>query len=218
MSQSIPRVCLPQIGAKAPDFTAQTTMGSLTLSDYTGSWVVLFSHPADFTPVCTTEFIAFAQYAPSFEERNTKLIGLSVDSVYSHLGWLENIQRHTGVEIPFPVVADLDMKIAHLYGMVSPGISSTTTVRSVYIIDGQQVLRAILYYPQTNGRNIPEILRLIEAMQLTDKEQISTPANWMPGYPVIVPPPSTYAGVKERLQSSEHPCMDWYLCQKPAEQ
>ena len=155
------------LGMKAPDFTAQSTFGPLTLSDYKGKWVVLFSHPGDFTPVWTTEFIAFAEQYNSFVERNTELIGISLDSVSSHLAWVYNIYLNTGVTIPFPVVSDRNMSIAKMYGMIAPNISTSTTVRNVFIIDDKQIIRAILIYPLSNGRYIPEIIRL-----LTDRKSV----------------------------------------------
>lgn len=208
----------PQIGQRAPDFTAITTFGEMKLSDYKGKWIVLFSHPADFTPVCTTEFIAFARYFPMFVERNTVLVGLSIDSVYSHLAWVYNIFKTTGIEIPFPVIADLDMKVSKLYGMISPAVSDTSTIRSVFIIDDNQIIRAILKYPLTTGRCIPEILRIIDALQTHDTDKVNTPANWFPGQPVIVPPPKTYKELKERVENPQSQginCIDWYICFKP---
>lgn len=209
----IPRTCLPQIGAKAPNFEAETTFGNIKLSDYKGKWVVLFSHPSDYTPVCTTEFIAFAKAYPCFKQRNTELIGLSIDSVYAHLGWVYNIYRTTGVEIPFPLIADISMEIAKLYGMISEATSDTATVRSVFIIDDKQVLRAILYYPLTTGRWIPEILRIIDSLQLADREKVATPANWVYGMPAVLPPPRTYNELKQRVSNiNRYCCTDWYLC------
>lgn len=209
--------CLPSLGSKAPDFKAHTTFGPIQLSDYTGKWVVLFSHPGDFTPVCTTEFLCFTKYYPEFQKRNTDLIGLSVDSNSSHLAWVYNIFTLTGVEIPFPIIEDRDMKISNLYGMISEPMSNTSTIRSVFIIDDKQILRAILYYPLTTGRNIPEILRIIEALQTTDKDNVVTPANWFPGMPVILPYPTTYKELKKRIKSCDKncTCMDWYLCFVP---
>lgn len=216
INSDIQRVCLPEIGAKAPDFEAVTTFGTLKLSDFKGKWVVLFSHPGDFTPVCTTEFIAFAKYYPQFERRNTQLIGLSIDSLHAHLGWVYNIYRNTGIEIPFPVIADRDMRVAKLYGMISSSMSDTSTVRSVFIIDENQILKLILYYPQTTGRYIPEILRVIDALKTSDAQHVVTPANWLPGSPVIVPPPKTYEELKDRVTKPHgYTCMDWYLCMKP---
>ncbi|WP_455538336.1 peroxiredoxin [Terrisporobacter sp.] len=205
---------LPNLGEKAPDFKANTTFGPMELSDLAGKWVVLFSHPGDFTPVCATEFMAFANLAPEFDKINTKLIGLSVDSNASHLAWVYNILQMTGVTIPFPIIEDRDMKIAKKYGMISESVSNTSTVRTVFIIDDKQILRTILYYPLTTGRNIPEILRIVEALQTTDKNNVVTPANWLPGTPVLLPPPKT---CKELMNSVNH-CtkeykhLDWYIC------
>lgn len=212
-NMDIPRTCLPQIGAQAPDFEALTTFGDIKLSDFRGKWVVLFSHPGDFTPVCTTEFIAFARYFPHFVERNTQLIGLSVDSNPSHLAWVYNIYCHTGIEIPFPVIDDRSLNVSNLYGMISPATSDVATVRTVYVIDPDGVLRTILYYPLTIGRSIPEILRILDALQMADANQVATPADWMPGMPVIVPPPKTYDALKQRVKNEDgYSCMDWYLC------
>ncbi|MGL4913923.1 MAG: peroxiredoxin [Romboutsia sp.] len=209
--------CLPSLGSKAPDFKANTTMGPIKLSDYTGKWVVLFSHPGDFTPVCTTEFLCFAKYYPEFQKRSTELIGLSIDSNSSHLAWIYNIFSFTGVEIPFPIIEDRDMKVANLYGMISEPMSNTSTIRSVFIIDDKQILRTILYYPLTTGRNIPEILRIIEALQTSDNDNVVTPANWFPGMPVILPYPKTYKELKNRVKNCDKSCtcMDWYLCFVP---
>ena len=206
--------CLPNLGEKAPNFKANTTCGPIELSDYTGKWVVLFSHPGDFTPVCTTEFIAFTNLAPEFDKRNTKLIGLSVDSNASHLAWVYNILQMTGVTIPFPIIEDRDMKIAKKYGMISESVSNISTVRTVFIIDDKQILRTILYYPLTTGRNIPEILRIVEALQTADKCKVVTPANWLPGTPVLLPPPKTYKELLERVNNcnKEYKCLDWYIC------
>lgn len=206
--------CL-KIGMKAPDFKARTTFGPIELKDFKGKWVVLFSHPGDFTPVCTTEFIAFAKSFPYFKNRNAELIGLSIDSTPSHLAWVYNIYKNTGVQIPFPIIADRDAAIARMYGMIAPDVSTTETVRNVFIIDDKQIIRAILVYPLTNGRNIPEILRLLDALQISDREKVVTPANWVPGQPVLVPPPKTYEELLERVQGEPGlSCIDWYLCYK----
>lgn len=206
--------CLPNLGAKAPDFTVNTTFGPIKLSDYTGKWVVLFSHPGDFTPVCTTEFICFAKYYNEFKKRNTQLIGLSIDSNSSHLAWVYNIFKLTGVEIPFPIIDDSSMTISKLYGMISKEMSSTSTVRAVFIIDDKQILRTILYYPMTTGRNIFEIIRIIDALQKSDKDNVVTPANWSPQNLVIAPAPKTYKDLKKRVENvnKKYSCMDWYLC------
>ncbi len=210
------RAAAPQIGTKAPDFSAVTTFGDMRLSDFSGRWVVLFSHPGDFTPVCTTEFLAFTMCFPYFVQRNVQLVGLSIDSLHSHLGWVYNIYRNTGVEIPFPIIADRDMKVARLYGMIAPAAGETSTVRSVYIIDEKQTVRAVLQYPASTGRYIPEVLRIIDSLQTADRDKVVTPANWLPGAPVVLPPPMTYSQLKERVQNKEgYQCMDWYLCMKP---
>lgn len=210
------RSCTPQLGTKAPDFQADTTFGEMKLSDFTGKWVVLFSHPGDFTPVCTSEFIAFALYFPLFVQRNVQLIGLSVDSKHSHLAWVYSIYRNTGIEIPFPIIDDRNFKVATIYGMIAPAMSSTATVRNVFIIDDKQIIRAILQYPMTTGRCIPEILRIIDSLQTADRDKVVTPANWVPGAPVILPPPGTYRQLKERIEKGDgYRCVDWYLCFKP---
>jgi peroxiredoxin (alkyl hydroperoxide reductase subunit C) len=208
-------VCyVPGLGEMAPDFTAVTTDGVKTLSGYRGKWVILFSHPGDFTPVCTTEFLAFTKRYQDFKDRNTELLGLSVDSNMSHIAWIINIYRRTGVEIPFPIIEDRDMKIAGRYGMIQAGVSATETVRTVFYIDPAGVIRAKLIYPLTNGRSIGEILRLLDALQTTDAEKVATPANWRPGYPTVIPPPRTLAGAMQRLESGKN-CIDWYLCFNP---
>jgi peroxiredoxin (alkyl hydroperoxide reductase subunit C) len=199
------------LGDPAPDFTALTTQGVKSLSDYRGKWLIFFSHPGDFTPVCTTEFLAFTQRYQDFADRNADLLGLSIDSNPSHIAWVLNIYRNTGVEIPFAIVADRDMAIAKMYGMIQPGVSSTETVRSVFFIDPTGIIRAKLVYPLTNGRNIAEILRLLEALQATDAQRVATPANWRPGNPAIKPAPATVSGAMERLSTGGN-CMDWYLC------
>jgi peroxiredoxin 2/4 len=203
-------ISLPILGAPAPDFEAITTQGTITLSEMQGKWVVLFSHPADFTPVCTTEFIAFAQAYDEFKAMNTQLIGLSIDSVHSHIAWIRNIKEKMGINIPFPVIADLDMKVATLYGMVHPGQSSTATVRTVFFIDDKGILRAMIYYPLSNGRSIPEIIRLVKALQISDKG-VATPANWQPGDKVMVPAPKTVAEAEKRMTEG-YEYKDFYLC------
>lgn len=205
---------IPKIGEPMPEFEALSTQGPLKSGDLKGSWVVLFSHPADFTPVCTTEFIEFARRYEEFEKRGVKLIGLSVDSIHSHIAWLRNIEEKTGVKIPFPVIADLDMKVASKFGMIHPQASSTATVRAVFVIDPNGIIRAMVYYPLTNGRNIDEILRLVDALQTTDKFNVSTPANWRPGEKVIVPPPKTVTDLEQRLQMTDVERIDFYLIKK----
>jgi peroxiredoxin (alkyl hydroperoxide reductase subunit C) len=204
---------MPIIGEAAPDFEAVTTQGPVKLSDLKGKWVVMFSHPADFTPVCTTEFMAFAQVADELKALNVQLIGLSIDSVPSHLAWIRNVKEKMGVQISFPIIADLDMKIAKKYGMIHPGSSSTATIRTVFFIDDKGTLRAMIYYPLTNGRYIPEIIRLVKALQTTDKYGVSTPANWQPGDKVVVPPPKTAAEMEKRMGEG-YECKEWYLCFK----
>ncbi len=205
---------LPRIGEPAPQFEAITTFGPLKLSDFKGSWLVLFSHPADFTPVCTTEFIAFAEIHPKLKEMNCELMGLSIDSVYSHIAWVRNIEEKMGVKINFPVVADLNKEVASMYGMVMPGESKTEASRCVFVIDDKQNIRAMIYYPLTTGRNMEEIVRLIKALQTTDKYGVATPANWKPGDKVILPPPKTVEQAEERVKDKQVECKDWYFCKK----
>jgi len=204
---------MPIIGEPAPDFEALTTNGTIKLSDLKGKWVVMFSHPADFTPVCTTEFIAFAGVADELKGLNVQLMGLSIDSVHSHLAWIKNVKEKMGVDIPFPIIADLDMAVAKKYGMIHPGQSSTATIRTVFFIDDKGILRAMIYYPLSNGRYIPEIIRLVKALQTTDKYGVATPANWQPGDKVVVPAPKNKAEMDKRL-SEGYECKDWYLCFK----
>lgn len=206
-------VSMPRLGEKAPDFEAQTTHGTLKLSDFKGSWLVIFSHPADFTPVCTTEFMAFAQIHPELQKRGVELMGLSVDSVTSHIAWARNIEERTGVKITFPIIADLDKGVSTKFGMVHPGQSKTETVRCVFVIDPNQIIRLVLYYPLTTGRNMDEIVRVIDALQMTDANKVATPANWRPGDMVIVPPPLTQEAAEERLNQG-YECVDWYFCKK----
>ena len=204
---------LPRLGAPAPTFEAETTHGTIRLEDFRGSWLVLFSHPADFTPVCTTEFVGFAEIAPKLRERKVELMGLSIDSTYSHIAWVRNIEENFGIKIPFPVIADLDKKVATLYGMIMPGESKTETSRCVFVIDPEGIVRAMIYYPLTTGRNMDEILRLIQALQTTDEHKVATPANWQPGDKVIVPPPKTTEDAEERVRAG-YECKDWYFCMK----
>ncbi|HVF50405.1 MAG TPA: peroxiredoxin [Pyrinomonadaceae bacterium] len=204
---------LPRINDAAPDFEAKSTQGPLKLSDYKGKWVVLFSHPADFTPVCTTEFVEFAKRSDEFKQRNTQLIGLSVDSVPAHIAWIRNIEQHFGVKIDFPVIADLDTKVAQRYGLIHPEASETATVRAVFIIDEKQKVRGIIYYPMTCGRNIDEVMRAVEAMQTADANACATPANWRPGDKVVVPPPQTTDDAEKRLQS-DYEVTDWYFSKR----
>ena len=201
-----------RIGDKAPRFIANSTDGQIKLSDYMGKWLIFFSHPGDYTPVCTTEFLEFSRMSPEFKIRNCDLLGLSIDSTSSHLSWLSNIYETTGIEVSFPVIADRDMQISKMYGMIAPNISNTETVRSVFIIDPNHIIRAILQYPKTTGRNIWEILRLLDALQITDKEKILTPANWVLGKSTILPSPKTFNDVLEKKKNMGSNCVDWYLC------
>lgn len=206
-------ISLPLIGDQAPDFTAVTTQGILKKSDFKDMWLIIFSHPADFTPVCTTEFLAFTEIYPELEKRNVALLGLSVDSVSSHISWIRNIEEKFKVKIPFPIIADLDKKVATSFGMIHPGQSTTETIRTVFIIDPKGILRVMLYYPLSNGRNMQEILRIVDALQATDKHGIATPANWKTGEKVIVPPPKTQEGAEKRMKEG-YECVDWYFCKK----
>jgi peroxiredoxin (alkyl hydroperoxide reductase subunit C) len=207
-------VRLPMLGEPAPAFEAVTTQGTVRLEDFKGRWLILFSHPADFTPVCTTEFIGFAQIYDELQRREVDLLGLSIDSIYSHIAWVRNIEEKAGVKIPFPVIADLDRKVAMAYGMIHPSQSKTETSRCVFIIDPNQVVRAMIYYPLTTGRNMQEMLRVIDALQTSDQHKVATPANWTPGAPVIVPAPLTTEAAEERVQTPGVECVDWYFCRK----
>jgi peroxiredoxin (alkyl hydroperoxide reductase subunit C) len=211
--QMQPCVSMPRLGEKAPDFEANTTFGMLKLSDFKGSWVVMFSHPADFTPVCTTEFMGFAKIQPDLKKRGVELLGLSVDSITSHIAWARNIEEKTGVKINFPIIADLNKDVSAKFGMVHPGQSKTETVRAVFIIDPNQIIRLILYYPLSTGRNMDEILRVVDALQTADANKCATPANWRPGEMVIVPPPQTQETAEERLNQG-YECVDWYFCKR----
>ncbi len=206
-------VSYPRLNEPAPDFAAETTHGRKTLADYRGKWLVLFSHPADFTPVCTTEFVAFAQAADQFKALNAELLGLSIDSVFSHLAWERNIKEKFGVEIPFPIIADLSMAVAKAYGMIQPGASDTSAVRATFLIDPEGKLRAMVYYPMSNGRSIPEFVRLLAALQTSDAHGVATPEGWRPGDKVIVPPPKT-AEAAEKRAGEGYECVDWYFCKK----
>lgn len=202
-----------KIGMYAPEFEAQTTMGNITLNDYKGKWIVLFSHPGDFTPVCTTEIIAFAKANTYFEKINTCLLGLSVDSNSSHLAWLYDIYCRTGIRIPFPIIADRNGSIARKYGMISNDVSTTETVRNVFIIDNNGIIRTILVYPMNVGRCIPEILRTVTALQTADCNCASTPANWCPNNPIILPSPKTFCELEDRIKyiRKNRNGMNWYL-------
>ena len=208
---------IPLIGEKFPEMVVETSHGTKKLpDDYKGKWLVLFSHPADFTPVCTTEFVAFAKRYEDFKKLDTELLGLSVDSTYSHIKWVEWIEKSLGVRIPFPIIADPGGEVSRKLGFLHAQ-SATHTVRSVIIVDPEGTIRAILYYPQEVGRNMDEILRLIDALQTADKYKVATPANWRPGDPVIIPPPTTQEEAEKRLQEAAqqgYECIDWYFCKK----
>ena len=204
---------MPQLNRPAPAFQANTTAGPRKLEDYKGRWLVLFSHPADFTPVCTTEFIAFAKAHDRFQALNCDLLGLSIDSNFAHIAWMRNIEEKFGVEIPFPIIEDLSMKVAGAYGMIQPGASDTSAVRATFLIDPEGTLRAMVYYPMSNGRSIDEFLRLLEALQTSDEHGVATPENWRRGEPVIVPPPATAEEAEQRLAEG-YDCTDWYFCKK----
>ena len=205
---------MPRIGDKAPDFEAVTTIGNLKLSDYNkGSWVIFFSHPADFTPVCTTEMSGFAKEKAFFTKHNTKLIGLSIDSIHSHIAWVNAVQEKTGVFFDFPIVADISMSVAKLYGMLQPGESETAAVRAVFIIDPEGKVRLIMYYPLNVGRNMEEIKRTLLALQTSDDNKCAMPLNWHPGDKVIVPAPKTLEALAERKNSTLE-MADWYLAKR----
>ncbi len=216
MNEDRATVGLPRLRERAPDFRAETTLGPRSLADYRGSWLVLFSHPADFTPVCTTEFLAFAAHYPRFRENNCELLGLSIDSTFSHIAWTRNIRKNFGVEIPFPIIADLTMTVARAYGMMHPGASDTSAVRAVFVIDAEGILRAMLYYPLSNGRSVAEILRLVQAIQVTDRNGTATPEGWKPGDAVMAPPPKTATSADERM-AEDLDCVDWYFCRRSLE-
>jgi peroxiredoxin 2/4 len=219
-----PVTTIPLIGEDAPAFVAETTQGTINFpSDYTGKWIILFSHPADFTPVCTTEFMTFATMAAEFTALNTTLVGLSIDSTYSHIAWLRTIKEKIkfkgmeNVEVQFPVIADLKMEVARRYGMLQPAAADTKAVRAVFFIDPAGKVRAILYYPLSNGRNFAEIKRLLVAMQTTDAHGVATPADWMPGDEVIIPPPGSCGAAKDRVDQAaggDYTCHDWFMCTK----
>lgn len=205
---------MPRIGDMAPDFSAMTTTGPMRFSDYIkGKWTILFSHPADFTPVCTTEMSGFALEKKFFEENDTKLVGLSIDSIHSHIAWVNNVKKNTGVLFEFPIIADIDMKVSKLYGMLQPGESETAAVRAVFFIDPNGKIRLIMYYPLNVGRNMDEIKRALIALQTADKHKVAMPLDWRPGQKVIVPPPKTVSEMQER-EASDYEMIDFYLAKK----
>ncbi len=214
---------MPRIGDKAPAFKAVTTQGEIQFpTDYEGSWVILFSHPADFTPVCTSEFMTFASLEKQFNEANCKLLGLSIDGLYSHIAWLRTIKEKIefkgmkDIEVKFPLIEDITMEVATKYGMIMPGESSTKAVRAVFVIDPNGVIRTIIYYPLSLGRNFDELYRVVIALQTADKFNIATPADWRPGDDVIVPPAGSCGVAKERMDSQDENthCYDWFFCTK----
>lgn len=221
-TQLIEMTLMPRIGDKAPEFKAVTTQGEINFpSDYKGSWAILFSHPADFTPVCTSEFMTFASMEEKFAEANCKLIGLSVDGLYSHIAWLRTIKEKIeykgmkDVEVKFPLIEDITMEVSRKYGMIQPGESSTKAVRAVFFVDPKGIIRAIIYYPLSLGRNFDELYRALVAMQTADAFSIATPADWRPGDDVIVPPAGSCGTAKERMDGKEDmKCYDWFFCTK----
>ncbi len=221
MLETVTRI--PLIGEGAPSFEAETTQGKIRFpEDYKGKWVILFSHPADFTPVCTTEFMTFASMQEDFHKLNCELVGLSIDSTFSHIAWLRTIKEKVqfrnmkDIEVTFPVISDLTMDVSRLYGMLQPSASTTQAVRGVFLIDPEGKVRAMLYYPLSNGRNFQEIKRLLIAMQTSDKYHVATPADWQPGEEVIVPPPGSCGAAKERVEAKDPSvrCIDWFICFK----
>jgi len=206
---------MPRIGDQAPDFEAVTTTGKMKFSDYApGQWKILFSHPADFTPVCTTEMSGFAERQEEFAAMNTALIGLSIDSIHSHLAWVDNVRNNTGVYFKFPIIADLDMKVSKLYGMLQPNESETAAVRAVFFIDPENKIRLIMYYPLNVGRNMDEIMRALHALQFSDEHKVAMPLNWKHGDKVIVPPPKTLEEMDLRLADDSIERIDFYLAKK----
>lgn len=214
---------MPRLGDPAPAFTASTTQGPITFpGDYTGRWVILFSHPADFTPVCTTEFMTFASMQDEFARYHTDLVGLSVDGLYSHIAWLRTIKDTItfrdlkDVEVTFPLIDDVSMEVARKYGMIMPGEDTTKAVRAVFVIDPQGIIRTIIYYPLSLGRNVDELLRVVKALQTADHFGVATPADWRPGDRVIVPPAGSCGVATDRMAGAEDgvECVDWFFCTK----
>ena len=214
-------ISMPRIGDKAPEFTAETTQGKIDFpSDYKGNWVILFSHPSDFTPVCTSEFMTFANMEDKFAKANCKLVGLSVDGLSSHIAWLRTIKEKIefngikNIEVKFPLIDDVSMNVAKRYGMIQPGESTTKAVRAVFFIDTKGTIRAIIYYPLSLGRNFDEIYRALIAMQTADEFKVATPADWNPGDDVIIPTPSSSKEADERMSDTKIQCKDWFFCTK----
>lgn len=221
-TETIQQTSMPRIGDKAPEFKAITTQGEINFpNDYAGKWVILFSHPADFTPVCTSEFMTFANMQEKFKSANCELVGLSVDGLYSHIAWLRTIKEKIeykemkNMEVTFPLIEDITMNVASKYGMIQPGESSTKAVRAVFFIDPKGVIRAIIYYPLSIGRNFDELYRALIAMQTTDAFNVACPADWQPGDDVIVPTAGSCGVAKERMEDKENmECKDWFFCTK----
>jgi peroxiredoxin (alkyl hydroperoxide reductase subunit C) len=214
-------VSMPRIGDHAPEFKAITTQGEINFpKDYTGSWVILFSHPADFTPVCTSEFMTFAHMEKQFEQANCKLVGLSVDGLYSHIAWLRTIKdkiEYKGmknIEVKFPLIEDITMEVAKKYGMIQPGEATTKAVRAVFFIDPKGIIRTIIYYPLSLGRNFDELYRALIGLQTADAFSVATPADWRPGDDVIVPTAGSCGTAKNRMEGKEGDmtCYDWFFC------
>ncbi|MEF9950272.1 MAG: peroxiredoxin [Mucinivorans sp.] len=214
---------MPRIGEAAPQFTATTTQGVINFpSDYKGKWSILFSHPADFTPVCTSEFMTFGSMAQEFEDLNCQLVGLSIDGLYSHIAWLRTIHEKIeykgmkNVEVKFPLIEDISMKVAQLYGMIQPSESNTSAVRAVFFVDPKGIIRTIMYYPLALGRNFDEIKRVLIGLQTVDNFGVALPANWRPGDEVIVPTAGSCGVAKDRMESKagEMHCYDWFFCTK----
>lgn len=214
-SEETPQPPRLELGGPVPDFEAVTTHGPIKLSKWNKKkWVILFSHPADFTPVCTTEFMAFANLEKELEKRNVALLGNSIDSVYSHIAWVRSIKENWGVDINFPIIADLDMNVAKLYGMLHEASAATAAVRAVFFIDAERKLRAMIYYPLNVGRNFDEVLRVVDALQTADEHNVACPADWRPGDKVIVPPPATTSQASERVADKSLEVTDWYFSKK----
>lgn len=206
---------MPRIGDVAPDFKATTTKGNIQFSEFAkDKWIVLFSHPADFTPVCTTEMSGYATRKKEFDALNTELLGLSIDSIHSHLAWVNNVKEKTGVYFDFPIIADIDMKVSKLYGMLQPNEHETAAVRAVFFIDPSKKIRLIMYYPLNVGRNMDEIIRVLKALQTSDKYKVAMPLNWVPGDKVIVPPPKNLDEMQERIDGNYDEKIDFYLVKK----
>lgn len=208
-------ISMPRIGDQAPDFEAVTTTGKIKMSEFAkDKWTVMFSHPADFTPVCTTEMSGFALRKSEFEALNTELLGLSIDSIHSHIGWVDSVKQNTGVYMDFPIIADIDMKVSKLYGMLQPNESETAAVRAVFFIDPNKKIRLIMYYPLNVGRNMDEILRCLEALQFSDENGAACPLDWKKGEKAIVPPPKTLEAYEVRLEDDSVEKTTWYLAKK----